>query len=314
MMVPRFLLLLFLIVALVFAADKPQNEDDCSNGDKGDLEVKQDKSLLYKPGYQQYLWSSIVTLDKEPEDPELVAIAHKASEEMRDTLHSAPKNKQPSVMTALQVGKVVYLASSATGDYSLIYNERQNSKNNYPGNGELRSSVPDEMKEALRDAQKGNNQDTSRQNIQHANDGACGEVMASYTYLLSNQMKGLKGKKNPRPKSIAWNHPAGKTEGEIYNPCGTDSNTQWGCDAFCSKMGFSIVNTETTEATSYPKVVDKAQKTIMTKELKEELNTKIDADKKKQKEKQDQQKKEREERNKQKQAEGKKGNEKRWKA
>lgn len=80
MMVPRFLLFLFLIVGLVFAADKSQNEDDCSDNDKDNLQVKQDKSLLYKPGYQQYLWSSIVTLDKEPEKGEIVAIAHKASE------------------------------------------------------------------------------------------------------------------------------------------------------------------------------------------------------------------------------------------
>lgn len=62
-------------------------------------------------------------MDKEPEKEELVAIAHKASEEMQATLHNALKNKQPSIMTALQVGKEVYLASSATGDYSLIYED-----------------------------------------------------------------------------------------------------------------------------------------------------------------------------------------------
>lgn len=208
-------------------------------------------------------------------------------------------------MTALQVGKEVYLASSATGDYSLVYEDRQSSRNNYPGTGEFRSSVPAEIKEALQGARESNSKDTSRQNIQHANDGACGEVMASYTYLLNNQMKGLKGKKNPQPKSIAWLHTA--KEDKAYNPCGTDSKTAWECDALCSKMDFSVVDVKTQEATSYPKVAHAAQKTIMTEELKKELNAKMDADKKKKKEEQ-------EEKKKQKQAGGKEGNGKRWEA
>lgn len=107
--------------------------------------------------------------------------------------------------------------------------------------------------------------------------------MASYTYLLNNQMKGLKGKKNPQPKSIAGLYPAGEAKCKTYNPCRTDSKTAWGCDALCSKMDFSVVDAKTLEATSYLKVAHAAQKTIMTEELKKELNTKMDADKKKRK-------------------------------
>lgn len=81
-------------------------------------------------------------------------------------------------MTALQVGKQVYLAPSAKGQYSLVYQDRLNSRTHYPGTGELRSSAPDEIREALQGA-RDSNKDTSRKNIQHRNDAACGEVMAS---------------------------------------------------------------------------------------------------------------------------------------
>lgn len=280
MMIPRFLLFLLLIIGLAFAADTAQNEDGCSESDKDDLQVQQDRPALYKPGYQLYLWSSIITLEKEPDEGELVAIAHKASQEMQVTIGGAPKKKHPTVMTALQVGKEVYLASSATGDYSPIYEDRQNSREKYPGSGNLRSSVPAEIKEALEESKESNNKDTSRQNIQHKNDASCGEAMASYTYLVNNNMKGLKGKTNPKPKSIAWRHTA--KNDEAYDPCGKGDKDAWGCDALCDKMGFTVVDVETKEATSYPKVAHTTQKTIMTKELKEDVNAMIDESKKNQ--------------------------------
>lgn len=64
-MIPRSLLFLLLIVGLVFAADDSQSQDDCSNSEKDNLHIQQDKSLLYKPGLDQYLWSSIVTPNEE---------------------------------------------------------------------------------------------------------------------------------------------------------------------------------------------------------------------------------------------------------
>lgn len=219
-------------------------------------------------------------MDKELNEGELVAIAHKASQEMQVTIGGAPKKKQPTVMTALQVGKELCLASSATGDYHPIYEDRQNSRKKYPGTGNFCSSVPAEIKEALEGSRESNYKATSGQNIQHANDASCREAMASYTYLVNNNMKGLKGKMNPKPKFIAWRHTA--KNDEAYNPCGTGDKDAWGCDALCDKMGFSVVDVETKEATSYPKVAHTAQKTVMTRELKEEVNAMIGESKKNQ--------------------------------
>ena len=61
---------------------------------------------------------------------------------------------------------------------------------------------------------------------------------------------------------------------------------EWGCDAFCSKMDFSVVDVITHEANSYSKVTHTVQKTIMNNELKKGLNNAIEDRKKGQKEKQ----------------------------
>lgn len=123
-----------------------------------------------------------------------------------------------------------------------------------------------------------------RTSSQHKNDGACGEIMASYTYLLNNQLKGLKGKKDPQPKTIAWFHSG--NDDKAYNPCGSDSEMEWGCNAFCSKMGFSVVDVSTHEANGYSKVTHTAQKTIMNDALKKEFNDAIEDKKKELKENQ----------------------------
>lgn len=131
----------------------------------------------------------------------MVKIAHEASKDMQVDFGSVPEAKQPSIMTAMEIENQIYLASSMKGDYSFIYGFKTKDKGGKVSNGSIRKGVPKEIANALGDAQStGNGEDQN--NVQHKNDASCGELMASYTYLLKNSGQSLKNKK---PKqTIAW--------------------------------------------------------------------------------------------------------------
>lgn len=136
----KFWMLLFLIVGLVFADD---TTNECEEK-RPSLNVKRDMSVAGTKGQKdsQFFWSSIVTVGKKNDakevisDEQIVAVAHKASEEMRETWDGKIReDKRPSVMTALRVGEQIYLASSIKGDYSFIYENNKQGKNGKNGNG-----------------------------------------------------------------------------------------------------------------------------------------------------------------------------------
>lgn len=258
----------------------------------GDLNVKRDMSVAATKGYKdgQFVWTSIVDLEKKEKvlPEEMVKIAHEASKEMQADFGSVPEAKQPSIMTAMEIDNRIYLASSMKGDYSFIYDFKTKDKGGKVGNGSIRKGVPKEIADALGDAQStGSGED--RNNVQHKNDASCGELMASYTYLLKNSGQSLKNKK---PKqTIAWLYTKtkdGKSVQQAHNPCGTKENA-WGCDLFCHHMGFTPINVDTEEACDLPKIANTEQQQLMTKELRAQLDAMNketdDANKEKQKEK-----------------------------
>lgn len=271
----------------------------------GELQIKQDTSVSATKGHKdgQYVWTSIADLEKKDKisDGELMKIAHEASLEMRSSWDSAPKAKRPSVMTVMEIDNQLYMASSMKGDYSFIYEYKTNNGGGHTADGTVRKSVPKEIAEALGNAKSGSN----RNNVQHKNDASCGELMASYTYLLKNSGQSLKSKKPKR--TIAWLHTTdreGKTvTDKAWDPCGTDDKESWGCDMFCNKMNFDPVKiADTKEAKDVPKVSKTTQQKLMTPQLRKELdemNKQADeANKKKQQEKAEQKKKEKEEKEK----------------
>ena len=189
-------------------------------------------------------------------------------------------------MTALRVGEQIYLASSIKGDYSFIYENNKQGKGGKNGEGEIRNSVPSEIKDALEEARcAAGDENPARTNVQHKNDASCGELMASYTYLLKNSNKGLRHK-HPKPQVIAWIY-RGQDEDKAWDPCGNERG--WGCDLFCSQMGFETIPASTKEADTFPKIKKTEQQELMTKELRDEI---------------DQRKKEEDEERKRKQKEG----------
>ncbi|OJJ37794.1 hypothetical protein ASPWEDRAFT_39532 [Aspergillus wentii DTO 134E9] len=293
-MLPKFYTLLPLLVSLALA---------------GDLKVQRDKSVEATHGHKdgQYVWSSIVDVDfglketdakkKEEElNGKMVKIAHEASKEMRDDfshiLSSVPKDKRPSIMTAIEVDNQVYLASSMKGDYSFIYEYKTKDKGGKVGDGTIRKSVPKEIATALGGARAAGAAQ-HRNNVQHQNDASCGELMASYTWLLKNHGKSLKDKKPKR--TIAWLYTG--TVDQAHDPCGTDEAT-WGCDMFCKSMGFEVINKKTVEAKELPTIKGHDHQKLMTPALRKELddmNKAIDEEnKRKQKEKSDKKKAEKE--------------------
>lgn len=83
-------------------------------------------------------------------------------------------------------------------------------------------------------------------NVQHKNDASCGELMASYTDLLKNSNNGLRHKQ-PKPQIIAWLYREGQNEDKAWDPCGNEQG--WGCDLFCSQMGFETISASTKKPT-----------------------------------------------------------------
>lgn len=176
-------------------------------------------------------------------------------------------------MTALRVGEQIYLASSMKGDYSFIYEYKIQDKNGKSGNGQISNSVPSEIKDALEEARcEAGDENPARTNVQHKNDASCGELMASYTYLLKNNNIGLRNKQ-PKPRTIAWLYTKGN-DNEVdkpWDPCGGGDET-WGCDLFCSQMGFETISASTKEAETFPKITKTEQQELMTKELRDEID------------------------------------------
>ncbi|GAB1205337.1 hypothetical protein APSETT445_004011 [Aspergillus pseudonomiae] len=286
-----------------------------------DLGIKQDMSVRLgehktggneKDGDRQWVWSSVIKLNKDKEakevitDSQMIALVHHASDQMHADENYKKTNAklQPSVMSALLVGDEVYLASSMKGDYSFIYEyNAKPKKGKKAGTGEVRAHVPQEIKTAL-----GTAKEPPRENDQHKNDASCGEVMASYTYLLKNHGAKLQGQ---NARVIAWIQD--KTKNQAYDPCGTGDKV-WGCDAFCSKMGFKVIDTKTPEdkKENIPGIAKHSQQQLMTPALQKEVAEIRDTLKKEEEEKnkeaakaKEQRKKEAEERRK-KEAEDKK--------
>lgn len=255
----------------------------------GDLQIKQDTSVARTKGHDdgQWVWSSIADLEKKDKisDDEMIKVAHEASLEMRSSWGSVPKSRKPSVMTVMEIDNQLYMASSMKGDYSFIYEYKNKNKEQQPAEGAIRKSVPKEIADVLGDAKSAGNSE-SRNNAQHKNDASCGELIASYTYLLKNSGQSLKDKKPKR--TVAWLHTAdnsGTVSDKPWDPCGTDDKVSWGCDLFCKHMNFETVDIKKNkEAKELPKIAKTTQQKLMTPELRKELdemNKQADDEKKK---------------------------------
>ena len=284
MILPNFLFFLTFLLGLVSAVELKVERDKSVQG-PNEKKTKEGKGheKVSEPGYNQFLWSQVLTFDKgTPDESQLAGLAKKAHEMMRnDWPHQKDMqdNKmKPMVMTALQIDKEVYLASSMKGDYPYTYRHRTVGKPGVGSNsGTVREYVPHELKGALKDTQgaqkaddvkNGRNKDKNGnmvedKNNQHKNDAQCGEVFATWTYLLKNAGKKLKGH-TPKPKVVTWewSDKKGAVKEGILNPCTTGREEQWGCEDLCKHFGFEPVEENTCDADDWPEISHTMQQPI----------------------------------------------------
>lgn len=264
-MMSKIILLLTLLVGLVLASnttDTTESFELTARDDGIDLDVFRDTSVRPKnakpPGFDSYLWSSIATFSGDLSDGNLVQIADDAHKIMRDHWQSEKIDitKQPTVMTALKVGRSVYLASSTKGNPPVVYQRRRGQD----GKGDVKKGVPDELANALTAClnNRGNKEP------QHQNEAQCGEVMAIFAWIKQNPGKTIADQNGV---IVAWEYkvdPQSKkvTANGIKPPC--NSKNYWGCQSLLPKLNIREVK-EGTNGESYSKPTELRQQELLGK-------------------------------------------------
>ncbi|KAJ5716030.1 uncharacterized protein N7483_013211 [Penicillium malachiteum] len=153
------------------------------------IKVYQDKTLptntkTGKPSI--YIWTSIAIFDTFLSPGKVVSVAEDGYESMLKGAYESEDEeiiaRVPLVITAIaysnpeKTNTIVYLASSAKGTGSLIYEvtKRTESKKN-PCKGVLWDTVPDTVSNALNACKK----EVKRKGAQHQFDAKCGEIQCN---------------------------------------------------------------------------------------------------------------------------------------
>lgn len=258
-MLSKIILLLSLLVGLVVSSKSTESFELTARDDGVDLDVFRDKTVRPKhpkpPGFDSYLWSSIATFKDDLTDGNLVQIADDAHKIMRDHWKSEKIDvrKQPTVMTALKVGRDVYLASSVKGNPPVLYQNRRDNN----GDGSINEGVPDELKYALTACL--NNR--GHKEPQHQNEAQCGEVMTIFAWIKKNPGKTIADQNGV---IVAWEYkvdPQTKkvTANGIKPPC--NSRDYWGCRSLLPKLNLRDVKKDT-KGEPYPKPTELRQQEL----------------------------------------------------
>ncbi|PLB34372.1 uncharacterized protein BDW47DRAFT_78296 [Aspergillus candidus] len=270
-MVSRIILLLTLLVGLVLSSnttdtietiDTTEFFELTARDDGTDLDVRRDKSVRptkpKPPGFDSYLWSSIATFTDDLTDGNLVQIADDAHKRMRDhwKTERIDITKQPTVMTALKVGRSVYLASSTKGNPPVVYERRRGQD----GKGDVKKAVPDELANALTACLNSR----GSKEPQHQNEAQCGEVMAIFAWIKLNPGQKISDQK---AVIIAWEYkedPQSKkvTANGIKPPC--NSRDFWGCKSLLPKLKIREVK-KGTKGEPYSKPTEIRQQELLGK-------------------------------------------------
>ena len=148
-----------------------------------------------------------------PSDNQLIKMADDAYKEIESDIprQKIMEDRILAVMVALSVDNQVFFASSMKGS-NYVYKK-------IDGDGKLTPNIEgvpgaEQLQKALEDCMK---QDADKQ---HKNNAMCGEIMATYTWLLNHKGQDLKNK-SPKPRIVAWN---GKIK-KVIDPCSTSKST-----------------------------------------------------------------------------------------
>ena len=195
-----------------------------------------------------HLWSAVATFGESPSDGQLVKLAEDAWRLMADqTIEQNIKERfRPTVMAAFGMQTkpdewTVYLASSAPGTQSLVYNYDTRTQQTC---GSIWDTVPSELGNVISRCSR---HPTDR----HMFDAKCGEINALINYYVrtGESVASLAGKDG---RMVAWRgFLDDNTEyegGHIIPPCWDNTETNFGCSDVLQKYATTnirIVNKRT---------------------------------------------------------------------
>lgn len=252
-MIPSSILFVFTLLLAIVSAGQ--------FGIKLDENLAPTKNGKHRGTDGWYLWSSYIEVKKTPTKGQLANMVNDAFAEI------GPARKQegvgsrfePKVMAALAVDNEVFFASSMKADGSYVYKDDcEQDKSQFRAN---LLEVPDAKQLQGTIEQCMNDAKEESKNPVHQNSAKCGEISATYAWLLKHKGAQLRNK-NPKPLIAA------ATRKGLMDPCGSDSRV--GCKDVVGEKGmnFDPVTTDTKSedyADIFVKVV--GQQELVKKEL-----------------------------------------------
>lgn len=161
-------------------------------------------------------------------------------------------------MAALAVDKQVFFASSMRGA-KYVYENFEDDCETPTQKMQLTPHVlkvdqAQQIEEALNKCMEEAAEGDVEKASSHTNHAMCGEVMATYAWLMNHNGAQLKGKQ-PKPLVVAWN----KNTNNMMDPCDRkdpQNPNQWGCKNFVGVdgMDYEVVE-KNTKAEPYYKIV-----------------------------------------------------------
>lgn len=220
-----------------------------------ELRVYRDKSISEFAGDDDavYLWSAVATFGESPRDGQLVQLAEDAWRLMADQIRDQDieVQRRPTVMSAFGMQTkpnewTVYLASSARGSQSLVYNYDTRT---HQSCGSIWDTVPHELQQVI-------SQCSRNPTDRHMFDAKCGEINALINYYVrtGESVVSLGGKD---ARMVAWrgflDEDLEYQGGNVIPPCWDSTENYFGCSDVLRKYGttnIQIVN-KRTERESY---------------------------------------------------------------
>lgn len=207
-----------------------------------DLGIKQDMNAERQ---KLYLFSGVVTFETDTDmftDTQLFGLARKAHLEMQEFFQvmqqnpnnpsgppvvarkGLPKKLQPSVMSALAVGKSIYFASSMKKCEAFLYQPARNDN----GNNAIYKAL---IQCQIANGEKYGIEDPKR----HRTGAGCGEIWSMF--LFDKDTNPNKPNWDEPKRMVVWG-PDENNENAPMPPCGQSNNpTIWGCEQVVKQLG-----------------------------------------------------------------------------
>lgn len=204
-----------------------------------ELRVYRDTSISEFAGDDDavYLWSAVATFGESPRDGQLVKLAEDAWRLMADQSidEGIDRQRRPSVMAAFGMQTkpdewTVYLASSAPGSQSLVYNYDTRTRHTC---GSIWDTVPNELGNVI-------SQCSRNPTDRHMFDAKCGEINALINYYVraGESVASLEGKDG---RMVAWKGTLDEDleykGGNVIPPCWDGTERYFGCSDVLQKYG-----------------------------------------------------------------------------